>query len=166
MLSSINFNPNTYKDESPTRSVFPDNCGWWGDNPKKDFTCEHRWPEIRNMVMWRKVAGLSGTPVFDIYNNKLLAITRGDNDQGRAFMIVNSHSDYFEQDVYTKMPAGQYCNIVAQVSLDCMCGFDLLCTVHGRPVTRGLALQRLPAVRCLPRASMTARRRRQLSKPI
>ena len=141
ILSSINFDYNTYeRDDNPQNkfapvrnpgalgdktqsllSPFDNNCGYWKDVPMKPYACEHRWPEVRNMVQWRNVAGLSDATLFDIKDNKVLLITRGDFPhgeqpiRGHAFVAVNNGGDYFEQVVDTKgMPAGTYCNVVTQ----------------------------------------------------
>jgi alpha-amylase len=131
ILSSINFNDfNVWKDpvaqtapvrdgadpKSSLMSPFDGNCGYWKDRPMKPYACEHRWPEVRNMVMWRNVAGQSGTLYFDVSgNNNVLMITRGSNSPGKAFVAVNNGAASFSQQVDTKgMPAGTYCNIVTQ----------------------------------------------------
>ena len=130
ILSSINFDYNTYEKDgklAPVRdrrdevssllSPFDDNCGYWKDRHMKPYACEHRWPEVRNMVQWRNVAGLSDATLFDIRENSVLLITRGDKQgpKGKAFVAVNNGGDYFKQVVDTKgMPPGTYCNVVTQ----------------------------------------------------
>lgn len=117
ILSSLNFNPDTWDQVAPTTSAFPDGCGYWRERPAKPFACEHRWPEVRNMVAWRKAAGSAGAePPFQIYNDKVLAMTRGGNFPGgaQAFVAVNIGASDFSLEVNTNMQAGQYCNVVAQ----------------------------------------------------
>jgi len=130
ILSSYNFDYKTYDENkfAPVRntadktssllSPFDGNCGYWKDRPMKPYACEHRWPEVRNMVQWRNVAGLSGTLFFDVWNKNVLLITRGNaNSPGKAFVAVNNGAAYFSQEVATKgMPAGTYCNVVTTAS--------------------------------------------------
>lgn len=74
------------------------------------------------MVAWRHVAGLSPMLLLDVYNNNnTLAMTRGfssaqGSPSGRAFVAINSGPAPCAQAVQTMMPAGIYCNIVAQGS--------------------------------------------------
>lgn len=121
ILSSLNFEPKKWNQfapvvdvdnpVSPLKSPFDGNCGSWKDRPMKPYACEHRWPEVRNMVKWRRVAGNAPTLLFDVRNQNVLWTTRG-----RAFMAVNSGSARFSESVDTKgMPGGTYCNIVTQV---------------------------------------------------
>jgi hypothetical protein len=127
VLSSINFNYSTWQDTAPVRdpgdpksslvSPFDGNCGYWKDLPMKPYACEHRWPEVRSMVMWRNTAGVGqDTLLFDIAgDNNVLIMTRGTGSAGKAFVAVNNGAVGFKQQVDTKgMPPGTYCNIVTQ----------------------------------------------------
>jgi alpha-amylase len=113
ILSSINFDFKTWDGTAPTASVFPDGCGYWKDKPLKPYACEHRWPEVRNMVAWRKVAGLSGAGLLFYTEGNVFAMTRGD-DTGKAFVAVNKGASGFYYTFPARMPAGTYCNVVAQ----------------------------------------------------
>jgi alpha-amylase len=113
ILSSINFDYKTWNAIAPTASVFPDGCGYWKEKPMKPYACEHRWPEVRNMVAWRKVAGLSGAGLLFYTEGNVFAMTRGD-DTGKAFVAVNKGTGGFNYFFDAKMPAGTYCNVVAQ----------------------------------------------------
>ena len=127
VLSSINFDYDNYHDLAPV--IDPDNeksllksphdaggCGYWKDSPMPPYACEHRWPEVRNMVTWRAVAGTSPMLLFDIYNQSVLMMTRGQQPgSGKAFVVVNNGPAGFEQVIDTMgMPAGVYCNVVTQ----------------------------------------------------
>jgi len=124
ILSSINFDFNNWdgrapvvdpnNDHSGLKSPFDGNCGYWKDSPMKPYACEHRWPEVRNMVMWRNVAGL-GPAQVDVYNNNVLVITRG-----KAFAAINNGAAAFDQEMDARgLPAGTYCNVATRSAQDC-----------------------------------------------
>ncbi len=75
------------------------------------------------MVMWRKVAGLSKTTLFEVYDNNVLVIVRGD-ESFRALFAVNAGRNAFQHEFDRRdvtMPSGEYCNVAytGQSSSDC-----------------------------------------------
>ena len=84
-------------------SMGPQNCtnGAW--------VCQHRWANIANMVGFRNyVDGTSVANWWDNGNNQI-AFSRGD----RGFVVINNEGGTLIQTLYTGLPAGDYCNVLA-----------------------------------------------------
>ncbi|KAG5676206.1 hypothetical protein PVAND_006055 [Polypedilum vanderplanki] len=74
------------------------------------WVCEHRWRQIYNMVKFRNAAG--GAAVQNWWENgsgKQIAFSRGN----RAFIAFNLDSYGINQNLYTGLPAGTYCEIAS-----------------------------------------------------
>ncbi|CAK9030848.1 4-alpha-D-glucan glucanohydrolase) [Durusdinium trenchii] len=74
------------------------------------WVCEHRYPEIANMVAWRRSAGA---------NKTLESFTASDDGNGAFFcrsssacVALNRGSGTWTTTVKTSMPAGQYKNVI------------------------------------------------------
>nr|KAG5706336.1 hypothetical protein BaRGS_026118 [Batillaria attramentaria] len=70
------------------------------------WVCEHRWPSIRGMALFRTAA--AGTDVHNYYNqNDVVAFSRGN----KAFFAMGKRG--FDQTFQTGLPAGQYCDLIS-----------------------------------------------------
>ena len=73
------------------------------------YICEHRWPEIRAMVQFRKhVAGTALENWWSNGNNQV-AYSLGD----KGFVALNNESSTFDEMLYTGMADGKYRDILA-----------------------------------------------------
>ena len=79
------------------------------------WICEHRWPEIANMVEFRNIT--QGATTVDHWwdnGNNQIAFARSD----RGFIAINNEDTPLKQTLMTGLPAGLYCNILAVPSPD------------------------------------------------
>ncbi|XP_043481345.1 alpha-amylase A-like [Leptopilina heterotoma] len=89
--------------ESPIINVTGNACdnGW---------VCEHRWPEIRNMVKFRNIA--KGAKLTKWWSNgkDQIAFAR----ERRGFIVFNNQKNLdLKQRLNTGLPAGRYCDIIS-----------------------------------------------------
>lgn len=86
------------------------NCG------DGDWVCEHRQPEIRAMVDFRRATAGSGiTEWWDNEGNQV-AFAR----DGAGFFALNGETDVeMEVTLQTTLPEGSYCNVIAAADGDC-----------------------------------------------
>ncbi|XP_018017055.1 alpha-amylase 1 isoform X2 [Hyalella azteca] len=74
-----------------------------------DWVCEHRWRQIYNMVMFRKVVhGTDSNDWWDNGNNQI-AFCRGN----KGFLAINNESYDLKQTLQTCLPAGTYCDVIS-----------------------------------------------------
>lgn len=71
------------------------------------WVCEHRFPEIASMVLFRNVT--TGTPVTKWWSNGSNAIAFGRGDKG--FVVINREDTTLTQTFSTSLPAGTYCDV-------------------------------------------------------
>ncbi|WP_299586608.1 alpha amylase C-terminal domain-containing protein [uncultured Microbulbifer sp.] len=91
----------------------PNNC------QNSEWVCQHRWGNIANMVGFRNYThGTSMDNWWDNGNNQI-AFGRGN----KGFVVINNESDPISQMLYTGLPAGDYCNVLAG---DNECGGDVI----------------------------------------
>ncbi|WP_445365198.1 alpha amylase C-terminal domain-containing protein [Microbulbifer sp. ANSA001] len=95
----------------------PNNCqnGAW--------VCQHRWGNIANMVGFRNYT--NGTAMNNWWDNGNNQIAFGRGNKG--FVVINNEGGSLSQSLYTGMPAGDYCNVLAD---DNECSGDVI-TVDG-----------------------------------
>ncbi|XP_030641594.1 pancreatic alpha-amylase-like [Chanos chanos] len=76
-----------------------------GDN----WVCEHRWRQIRNMVIFRNV--VNGQPLSNWWDNgsNMIAFGRGN----RGFLIINNDTWEMTITLNTGLPAGTYCDVIS-----------------------------------------------------
>ncbi len=75
-----------------------ENSGW---------VCEHRWPAIRNMALFRSVT--SGTGVNNIQtSDNCIAFSRGN----KGFFALNNGYNTWSTSFQTGLPAGSYCDVI------------------------------------------------------
>ncbi|XP_076446342.1 uncharacterized protein LOC143283850 [Babylonia areolata] len=116
VMSSYEFGDNS--DQGPphladfsTADVPVDGAGQCGGG----WVCEHRWPSIRGMALFRN--HVAGTPVLNYYSgNDVVAFSRGN----KGFFAMGKRG--FDQTFQTGLPAGQYCDLISncqqKVSVD------------------------------------------------
>lgn len=95
--------PSNQNDEiiSPAINTTTQQCinGW---------ICEHRWPEIKNMIKFRNV--VRDAPMSSWWDNDAskIAFCRGT----RGFIAFNNDDDEMNENLFTCLPSGVYCDII------------------------------------------------------
>ncbi|XP_052436227.1 amyAc_bac_euk_AmyA and Aamy_C domain-containing protein isoform X3 [Carassius gibelio] len=76
-----------------------------GDN----WVCEHRWRQIRNMVIFRNV--VSGQPLSNWWDNgnNQIAFSRG----SKGFIVINNDDWALNVTLNTGLPMGTYCDVIS-----------------------------------------------------
>ncbi|XP_040560460.1 pancreatic alpha-amylase isoform X2 [Gallus gallus] len=74
-----------------------------------DWVCEHRWRQIRNMVIFRNV--VDGQPFSNWWDNGSNQVAFGRGDRG--FIVFNNDDWYMNVDLQTGLPAGTYCDVIS-----------------------------------------------------
>jgi len=86
------------------------NC-FWG----KPWVCEHRWPEIANMVAWRRSAGDAWVENWESHGGSRISFCRN-----RAACVLINREEYdWQSSVSVSMPDGQYCNVQVSDGPNC-----------------------------------------------
>ncbi|XP_029819083.1 pancreatic alpha-amylase [Manacus vitellinus] len=82
-----------------------------------DWVCEHRWRQIKNMVIFRNV--VDGEPFSNWWDNGSNQVAFGRGNKG--FIIFNN--DDWNMSVYlqTGLPAGTYCDVISGQKEDNKC---------------------------------------------
>jgi alpha-amylase len=77
----------------------------------KNWVCEHRWPQVANMVAWRNQAGTSAIANWATGTSNQVAFSRN----GKAYVLFNRdpHNAWTTGALHTGLPAGTYCNVLA-----------------------------------------------------
>ncbi|MCP8899098.1 alpha amylase C-terminal domain-containing protein [Gilvimarinus xylanilyticus] len=103
VMSSYQFDPNTTAgtDMGPPAPGGCDANGW---------VCQHRWGNIANMVGFRNYT-LDAWSLDNAVTISDNAIAFGRGDKG--FVIINNESQSVSETLYTGMPQGSYCDILA-----------------------------------------------------
>ncbi|XP_066266345.1 alpha-amylase 1-like [Branchiostoma lanceolatum] len=74
------------------------------------WVCEHRWRQIRNMVLFRNLA--AGHGMYNWWDNNFnqIAFSRGD----RAFIVINNDDGWaLDETLQTGLPQGDYCDVIS-----------------------------------------------------
>ncbi|WP_445361019.1 alpha amylase C-terminal domain-containing protein [Microbulbifer sp. EKSA005] len=74
-----------------------------------EWICQHRWGNIANMVGFRNYT--DGTSMENWWDNGDNQIAFGRGDKG--YVVINNEGNSFSQTLYTGLPAGDYCNVLA-----------------------------------------------------
>lgn len=74
------------------------------------WVCQHRWANIANMVGFRNYT-LGSWSVNNWWDNGNNQIGFGRGDKG--YVVINNESNPLSQTLYTGLPAGEYCNVLA-----------------------------------------------------
>ncbi|XP_036622621.1 pancreatic alpha-amylase-like [Trichosurus vulpecula] len=82
-----------------------------------DWVCEHRWRQIRNMVIFRNVVnGQDFTNWWDNGSNQV-AFGRGN----RGFIVFNNDDWELSSNLQTGLPSGTYCDVISGDKSDNRC---------------------------------------------
>uniref|UniRef100_A0A8D2IU12 Alpha-amylase n=2 Tax=Varanus komodoensis TaxID=61221 RepID=A0A8D2IU12_VARKO len=100
-------------DDGSTKAVTinPDTtCG-------NGWVCEHRWRQIRNMVIFRNV--VDGEPFTNWWDNNSNQVAFGRGSKG--FIVFNNDDWNMSETLQTGLPAGTYCDVISgdKVGNDC-----------------------------------------------
>ncbi|NP_001003729.1 AmyAc_bac_euk_AmyA and Aamy_C domain-containing protein precursor [Danio rerio] len=73
------------------------------------WVCEHRWRQIRNMVIFRNV--VNGQPLFNWWDNgnSQIAFSRG----SKGFIVINNDNWELNATLNTGLQSGTYCDIIS-----------------------------------------------------
>lgn len=106
----------------------------------KNWVCEHRWGPIANMVAWRNAAGTADIANWQEGTANQIAFSRN----GKAFIALNRGTSAWTTTLQTGLPAGSYCNVVADVNADntATCAAVLV-------AANGLASVQVPALKAV-----------------
>ncbi|XP_063282149.1 pancreatic alpha-amylase-like isoform X2 [Pelobates fuscus] len=74
-----------------------------------DWVCEHRWPQIKNMVIFRNV--VDGEPFSNWWDNDSNQIAFGRGNKG--FIVFNNDDWNMDVTLKTGLPAGSYCDVIS-----------------------------------------------------
>ncbi|XP_053806670.1 pancreatic alpha-amylase [Vidua chalybeata] len=74
-----------------------------------DWVCEHRWRQIRNMVIFRNV--VDGEPFSNWWDNGSNQVAFGRGNKG--FIIFNNDNWNMNVNVQTGLPSGTYCDVIS-----------------------------------------------------
>lgn len=70
--------------------------------------CEHRWPEIRNMIKFRRTIGSAPRTSWWDNGKNQIAFCRGI----RGFIAFNNENTIMEEKLFTCLPTGTYCDVI------------------------------------------------------
>ncbi|XP_073666305.1 alpha-amylase 2B isoform X7 [Tursiops truncatus] len=74
-----------------------------------DWVCEHRWRQIRNMVVFRNV--VDGQPFTNWWDNGSNQVAFGRGNRG--FIVFNNDDWALSSTLQTGLPAGTYCDVIS-----------------------------------------------------
>lgn len=74
-----------------------------------DWVCEHRWRQIRNMVIFRNV--VDGQPFQNWWDNDSNQVAFGRGDKG--FIVFNNDDWSLSTTLQTGLPGGTYCDVIS-----------------------------------------------------
>nr|XP_020006679.1 pancreatic alpha-amylase-like isoform X3 [Castor canadensis] len=82
-----------------------------------DWVCEHRWRQIRNMVIFRNV--VDGQPFSNWWDNGSNQVAFGRGNRG--FIVFNNDDWSFSSTLQTGLPAGTYCDVISGDKVNSYC---------------------------------------------
>ncbi|KAG8555992.1 hypothetical protein GDO81_017894 [Engystomops pustulosus] len=96
--------PPSYSDGStkPVTINADSTCG-------NDWVCEHRWRQIKNMVIFRNV--VDGQTLINWWDNGGNQIAFGRGSKG--FIVFNNEDWNMDVNLKTGLPAGTYCDVIS-----------------------------------------------------
>lgn len=93
------------------------------------WVCEHRWPQISNMVAFRNIVGNSSLENWWTGDKDQIAFSRGN----LAFIAFNAGSNHLKQKLSTGLPPGKYCDVISgEVKLDRCTGKTIVVGSDGK----------------------------------
>lgn len=94
-----------------------------------DWVCEHRWRQIRNMVMFRNV--VDGEPFTNWWDNGSNQVAFGRGNKG--FIIFNNDDWPLSSYLQTGLPAGTYCDVISGDKIGDKCtGIKIYVSADGK----------------------------------
>ncbi len=97
------------RDEGPPTTEPAEGCN-------ADWVCEHRIPDIANMVAFRKAT--AGSPVTSWKQHDAAVISFGRGSDGHV--VINAGDDPIEVSVETDLEPGDYCNVITSGAAPCV----------------------------------------------
>ncbi|NWX87283.1 AMYP amylase, partial [Nothoprocta ornata] len=95
--------PSNWDGSTKSVPINPDTtCG-------DDWVCEHRWRQIRNMVVFRNV--VDGEPFSNWWDNNSNQVAFGRGSKG--FIVFNNDDWQLNEYLQTGLPAGTYCDVIS-----------------------------------------------------
>lgn len=97
---------------------------------RNGWVCEHRWPQIRNMIRFRHVVGPALLKSWWDNGSNQIAFCRGN----RGFVVFNGADSQMYQELNTCLPKGVYCDVISggvSPSNDCM-GYKVFVGFNGK----------------------------------
>ncbi|NXS77174.1 AMYP amylase, partial [Pandion haliaetus] len=82
-----------------------------------DWVCEHRWRQIKNMVIFRNV--VDGQPFSNWWDNGSNQVAFGRGNRG--FIVFNNDDWNMNVNLPTGLPAGTYCDVISGQKEDDKC---------------------------------------------
>nr|XP_004659120.2 pancreatic alpha-amylase-like isoform X2 [Jaculus jaculus] len=93
------------------------------------WVCEHRWRQIRNMVLFRNI--VNGQPFTNWWDNDSNQVAFGRGNKG--FIVFNNDDWALSIDLQTGLPAGTYCDVISGDKIDGTCtGIKIQVSGDGR----------------------------------
>ncbi|XP_056379398.1 pancreatic alpha-amylase-like [Hyla sarda] len=74
-----------------------------------DWVCEHRWRQIKNMVIFRNV--VNGQPFSNWWDNGSNQVAFGRGNRG--FIVFNNDDWNLDATLNTGLPSGNYCDVIS-----------------------------------------------------
>ncbi|XP_075856021.1 alpha-amylase 2B isoform X2 [Microcebus murinus] len=94
-----------------------------------DWVCEHRWRQIRNMVVFRNV--VDGQPFTNWWDNGSNQVAFGRGNRG--FIVFNNDDWSLSLTLQTGLPAGTYCDVISGDKIDGNCtGIKIYVSADGK----------------------------------
>lgn len=94
------------------------------------WICEHRWPQIRNMIRFRHVVGAAPLKSWWDNGSNQISFCRGN----RGFVAFNGADSQMYEELNTCLPKGVYCDVISggvSPSNDCM-GYKVFVGLNGK----------------------------------
>lgn len=103
-------------DQGPPGLPVHDSSGTLRCGDGEPWVCEHRWPEIANMVAWRRVAGSSPVMRLEVVGtDSATAFCRGT----RACLFLNRGEELWEAKLQVPLEPGHYCDVAQSDGQGC-----------------------------------------------
>ena len=109
VMSSYYFSNGDQGPPGQQPNAYPGDCG-------NGWVCEHRWPAIQNLAMFR--GSVSGdVKAWTNGGDNQIAFSRGSS----GFIAINGGSGYWSGSISTTMPDGEYCDLIQGDPTDTGC---------------------------------------------
>lgn len=126
IFSGFNFNRDHFNQGPPvdqhlvTKPILDQNL-----NCRAEWTCEHRLPEVANLVRFRNFTDSAFyTSNWWSHEGNQIAFSRGP----LGFVVINNSQKPLEQDLQTSLPTGRYCNLTEAINSthrNCELSYDI-----------------------------------------